>query len=118
MPPSLPSFLRRHPDLCRNTGRKPRPRRPLARLLLEALESRLAPAVVSWDGGGSDFNWHNPLNWTGDAVPGSGDDAVIDVPGGTITVVASTAAVGIRSLTCDENLTLGGSADLTLTAGV
>ena len=44
---------------------------------VELLEDRLTPALVTWDGGGSDFNWENVLNWSGDVLPGVGDDVVI-----------------------------------------
>src|SRR5438067_13879802 len=48
-------------------------RRPL-RLL--ALESRLAPAVAAWDGGGADNHWTTAANWAGDVAPAPGDDLV------------------------------------------
>lgn len=34
-------------------------------------------AAVSWDNGGDGSTWEDPLNWSGDVVPASGDDAVI-----------------------------------------
>lgn len=35
-------------------------------------------ATRTWDGGGADTNWSTAENWSGDAVPGSGDDVVLD----------------------------------------
>src|SRR5204862_6693234 len=45
----------------RQTARRARFFRPL---LGEQLERRALLAAVSWDGGGNDFNWSNPLNWS------------------------------------------------------
>ena len=42
--------------------------------MLEALEDRAVPAVVSWDGGGGDYAWENNLNWTANTLPVAGDD--------------------------------------------
>ncbi len=44
---------------------------------VEILEDRLTPALVTWDAGGNDFHWDNALNWSGDVLPGVGDDVVI-----------------------------------------
>src|SRR5437764_884468 len=43
-----------------------RTRRPIRRLRLQNLEDRTVPAIVTWDGGGGDFNWNNAANWSGD----------------------------------------------------
>jgi len=74
-------------------------------LQVEPLEERALLAVVSWDGGGGDLQWANPLNWSTDAIPVSGDDVSIDVPG-NITVSLDTNDVEIRSLTSHEGLLL------------
>src|SRR5262249_59430098 len=47
---------------------------------LERLELRCLLSV-SWDGGGGNSDWNNPLNWNTDTVPGSTDTAVIDLAG-------------------------------------
>jgi hypothetical protein len=54
------------------------------RLTLEALESRLTPAVFLWNPG-SDINWSNKLNWydqttakQGDAMPGAPDTVMFE----------------------------------------
>jgi len=72
---------------------------------LEALEDRLAPAVVFWDGGtqGTGTDWNEASNWVGDVLPGPGDDARIgsDFRDATIT---SAGAVEIRSIDCAVRL--------------
>lgn len=45
-------------------------------LRFDRLESRTAPAVITWDGGGGDSNWTTPANWVGDFAPQPGDDLV------------------------------------------
>src|SRR6476661_1563907 len=40
------------------------------------LETRLAPAVATWDGGGADNHWTTAANWAGDVAPQAGDDLV------------------------------------------
>src|SRR4051812_16373652 len=54
-------------------------------MLFEALEPRQLLAAIFWDGGGGDLLWHNPLNWSGDVLPGADDDVMLNAPG--ITVV-------------------------------
>jgi len=49
--------------------------KPIA-LRLVRLESRLAPAVATWDGGGANANWSTAANWIGDVAPTPGDDLV------------------------------------------
>src|SRR5262245_25340272 len=45
-------------------------------LRLDELETRLAPAVATWDGGGADNHWTTAANWVGDVAPQAGDDVV------------------------------------------
>ena len=33
--------------------------------------------AVTWDGGGDGVDWHDPLNWDTDAVPGPDDDVLL-----------------------------------------
>ena len=35
-------------------------------------------AIRTWDGGGADNLWTNPLNWSSDLVPGAADSAIFD----------------------------------------
>lgn len=71
--------------------------------------------VVNWDGEGDNASWEDPLNWSTDTVPGEEDDVAIDVPG-PLTVVFRSGSVTIRSLQCENDLSLLGG-DLTLTDG-
>lgn len=59
-------------------------------------------ASISWDGGANNPNWHNPLNWSGDQVPGQEDDVTID---GNHSVAASRS-VTIREFTLVKGATL------------
>jgi hypothetical protein len=58
----------------------PRPSRwgKRTRLTCEALETRLAPATIAWDGGpgGTGTDWLTAANWVGDVLPANNDDAV------------------------------------------
>lgn len=44
-------------------------------------------AAITWDGGGTDENFSNDLNWSGDVAPVNGDSVVFDT--GTITVMTT-----------------------------
>jgi autotransporter-associated beta strand protein len=50
--------------------------RRFAPIRLTYLEDHLAPAVATWDGGGTDNNWTTAANWVGDVAPQPGDDLV------------------------------------------
>jgi formylmethanofuran dehydrogenase subunit C len=76
----------------------------------EALEPRTLLAAVHWDGGGGDENWHNPLNWSGDVLPGPGDDVTIDISGEAITVRFSAGSATVASLFSTERLEMEGGA--------
>ncbi|MBX7106491.1 MAG: hypothetical protein K1X57_20620, partial [Gemmataceae bacterium] len=79
------------------------------------LESRDVPAVISWDGGGGNFNFHNPLNWNTDTVPGVADDAIISIAGSNTISVNST--LNIRSLNSNQLVQIANVAVVTVTAG-
>ncbi len=93
-------------------GRRPaKQKRGLpVRVVLEALEDRILPSQVNWVGGSGD--WATPSHWSnynpvlGTGGPGSGDDAVIDVAG--ISVTHSTGAATVKSLTVTDDFTLSG----------
>ena len=53
--------------------RSARPVALQARPSLEQLESRVLLSLVSWDGGAGTLSWRDAPNWSGDALPGSGD---------------------------------------------
>lgn len=44
---------------------------------LEILEDRLAPANITWTGGGATNNWSDPGNWGG-TLPGAADTAIFN----------------------------------------
>jgi autotransporter-associated beta strand protein len=81
------------------------------RPVLEALEARLAPATVTWDGSadGSNVpfqnaNWTSPQNWVGDVAPSPGDDLVF--PAGALqasSVNDFAPGTAFHSITLDYN---------------
>ena len=64
-------------------------------------------SVVSWDGGldGTGTDWHEPVNWVGDELPGAADDVVVDA--GYPDIVAS-GDVTIKSVTSDSPIEISG----------
>jgi hypothetical protein len=74
----MPKNIRRPGEsLSRSSIRRPRSRgwRPF----VEVLEPRRLLAAISWVSTTSG-SWDVASNWSTDAVPGAGDDVVIDVP--------------------------------------
>ncbi|MCA9078469.1 MAG: hypothetical protein KDA93_25805, partial [Planctomycetaceae bacterium] len=79
----------------------------------EPLEQRVLLAAVTWDGGGGDLLWSNPLNWSGDLLPGPTDDVTLNADG-NVTVEFDSGASTIASLQLDDSLELtGGSLVIT-----
>ncbi len=75
-----------------------RRRRLLPRI--ESLESRHLLAVVTWDGGGDNLNWEDPLNWDSDSLPALTDDVFLPFLGGPApTEVQLSSSVAVQSLT-------------------
>ncbi|HEY9172517.1 MAG TPA: CARDB domain-containing protein, partial [Verrucomicrobiae bacterium] len=64
---------------------------------------------VSWDGGGDGVSWHDPLNWSGDAVPGTNNDVLI-APAAATTVHYQGAPTPVRSLINHATLWVRGGA--------
>lgn len=75
----------------------------------EALEARKLLAVVAWDGDAGDGDFTNPLNWEGDLMPLSGDDAVIDVNGGPFIELRAGDSASLKSLLVDWPLAINGT---------
>ncbi|MFO7906868.1 MAG: hypothetical protein ACQESR_03205 [Planctomycetota bacterium] len=73
----------------------------------EKLEDRRLLATVYWDGEAGDFNWHSPLNWDSDALPGPTDDVTIDVAE-EVTIVHQAGTTEINSLTSTNKLAIRG----------
>jgi hypothetical protein len=95
-------------DSGRKFGKGPKERCCFSRrIAFELLEDRRMLSV-SWDGGGGDNLWSNPLNWSGDARPGANDDVTINAaPGVTITHDVSSDD-SIKSLTSTSPISLSG----------
>ena len=76
-------------------------------------------AHVTWDGGGGeDTSWTNRFNWSGDTLPGAGDDVTIDVAANP-TIRIGSGAQAIQSLVSNEALNIsGGSLRVAETAQV
>jgi len=86
-------------------------------LAIEHLERRHLLAVITWDGGGEDFDWNNPANWDTDQLPGPGDDVVIDIADFDATITHADGTTEINSLDSSEGLSLtGGSLTVATTA--
>jgi len=45
---------------------------------LLTLVSVCHPAVITWDGEAGDGRWSNPINWSGNLLPGPSDEIVLD----------------------------------------
>jgi hypothetical protein len=60
-------------------------------------------ASISWDGGASpNNNWYDAANWSGDVVPGAGDDVLIDLSV-QVNVDSSSPALVFQSLVLGES---------------
>jgi hypothetical protein len=89
---------------------------PKRRMALEHLEQRTLLAIVTWDGGGGDFNWNNALNWSGDTLPGAGDDVTIGEAFSAITVVHNSGSTSINHITSHATLSITDGSQLSLDA--
>jgi RHS repeat-associated protein len=106
------SSKRRRP-VCRKCNRRT--------MQLERLEERVVLSTVSWDGGGGDNLWSNPDNWSGNQLPGAGDEVTIAADG-DITILHDVGASEVSSLSIEENLevrnsTLNVSGDFAVSSG-
>src|SRR5205823_3473760 len=90
--------------------RRPTRSYPSLLLFLAALlvlrTDRIDAANVSWivDANGS---WTMTSNWSGNVVPGAADDVTIDVAGDR-TIFIPLSNQSVKSLICNEKLTLSG----------
>jgi hypothetical protein len=75
--------------------------------LVEQLESRQLFATIGWDGGGDGTSLNDPVNWAGDVLPGTADDALIDTPASP-TISLSSGTFAVHSLTCTEAFNMSG----------
>ncbi|VTS08640.1 beta strand repeat-containing protein [Tuwongella immobilis] len=81
-----------------------------------SLEDRITPAIVSWDGGGGNLLWSNPLNWSSNQLPGAADDVIIgdafadvDITLGFTTKVASVTSKSDIFITSAGTLDVSGA---------
>ena len=98
-------------SLRRHAARRVRP--VYFRPRFDNLEDRVVPSTVHWTRPTSG-NWDTATNWDSNAVPGAGDDVVIDVPG-NITITHDTGTDTIQSLVSHQNLVFSGTSALTIT---
>jgi hypothetical protein len=75
---------------------------------VEVLEDRTLLSTIVWDGGGGDFNWNNPLNWSTDTLPTAEDDVEISTDFAGITIVHTSDTTNINSLVSHANVTMTG----------
>src|SRR5437588_5375412 len=74
---------------------------------IEALEERSVPATVSWvNAAGGD--WGTGANWSTGTLPGAGDDAVINLPGGVTVTHTGNVTDTVHSLTNSDTLNVSG----------
>lgn len=107
--------MRRSSTRSRRSGRT---RSASQRFALDTLEPRLALSTVTWDGGGGDNLWSNPLNWSTDVLPGPDDDVDLIDPSGLPVavgpgfVVADAGPIEIRSLKTYRSLVLNAGVEM------
>src|SRR5436305_1007430 len=71
-------------------------------------------ATVSWVGGSGD--WNSPSSWSTGAMPGPGDEVIINQPG-DVTVTHSSGEHTVKSIQSQESFVLSGGS-LTITGTV
>src|SRR5262245_56780703 len=88
--------------------RRNRQRVPVGtRRIFEWLEDRRVLSAVSWDGGGDGTSWSNRFNWSGDALPGAGDDVTINAAA-NVTITHASGSDTIKSLSSSNAINLSG----------
>lgn len=89
--------------------------------LIELLETRIAPATLTWTGSAVDNLWTNPANWNGGLTPADGDTLIFDDTAVTAgTLVNDTTAGNSYSLIFDADTlsyVIGGNSILLDNAG-
>ncbi len=87
----------RRPQRCRIASFKP---------WLEGLEIRTVPSTMQWTGGSGNFA--DTGHWVGGVVPGSGDAAVINVAGVTVTNSSDHTILGLTTSAANDAFMLSG----------
>ncbi len=80
---------------------------------VESLEDRWVLTTVHWINPAGGF-WSDPAGWNTGAVPGPGDDVVLDTPG-DVSVIHAAGDDAVNSITGTDTLVLSGGS-LTLAA--
>jgi len=88
-------------------------------ILVFLFSSNAISAVKTWDGGGTDANWNNPVNWVNDVGPVANDDLVFPVTSAQFSTNNNFFLfTSFRSITIEGgNYTIGGN-PLRLTDGL
>ncbi|MBL8821320.1 MAG: hypothetical protein JNJ77_01940, partial [Planctomycetia bacterium] len=84
--------------------------------MLEILEDRNLPAIITWIGGSG--NWNTATNWNTGTIPANGDDVIIPdlgAIGEDLTITYSSGSVSLNSISTAEKLQVSGS---TLTTNI
>jgi hypothetical protein len=109
--------LVRHLSVRAPRARRPRrPARVSFRPRLEGLEGRLAPATITWSNPAGGL-WNAGGNWSGGAVPGPADDAVIGALNAGAAVTHASGADAVHSLALSSALKVTSGSALTAAAG-
>ncbi len=74
----------------------------------------LRAQTITWDGGGDGVNWSDPLNWSGDFVPGVTNNVIANVP--SLVTITVGNNVTVASLQSEEALLVSGGT-FTVTSG-
>lgn len=82
--------------------------------LVEPLEPRILLTALTWDGGGADALWSNPLNWSLDFVPRQVDDVTIALSGAQRSIIADAGPIRVNSLALDETLIVNSGVSLSV----
>ena len=72
--------------------------------MIEALETRIAPATLVWLGA-TNGQWTNPANWVGGTTPGAGDTLIFDSTGVTSAMINDTVPGAPYNLVFNTNFT-------------
>jgi hypothetical protein len=71
----------------------------VATAILFFAQHKTSAVTITWDGGGTDNLWSNRFNWSGDAVPASGDAVIFDgtsVKDATVDINATVNTLNIN----------------------